>query len=102
MEIEKKLIQYLDLRAQKYFQDKCGVMWIFMQNKCLKFAELLRIIDFEYSPTYISDTLRLNKKVGINFHGEANDMTGEERWVIVSVWSNDFYAKIMEVDTTPE
>ena len=46
-EIEKKLIQYLDLRAHRYAQDTCGVRWIFMENKCLKFAEGLGLNDFK-------------------------------------------------------
>ena len=33
VEIDKKLIQYLDLRAHKYAQDKCGLRWIIMENK---------------------------------------------------------------------
>ena len=77
MEIEKKLIQYLDLRAHKYYQDKCGVRWIFMEHKCLNFAEGLGLNDLKSSPCYISATLKRNKKVGINLYGEANDMTDE-------------------------
>ena len=37
VKIEKKLIRYLDLRVHKYDQDKCGLRWIFMENKLLKF-----------------------------------------------------------------
>ena len=47
VEMEKKLIQYLDLRAHRYAQDTCGVRWIFMENKCLKFAEGLGLNDFK-------------------------------------------------------
>ena len=43
VEIEKKIIQYLDLRVHRYSQYKCGVRWIFMENKCLNFSEGLGI-----------------------------------------------------------
>jgi hypothetical protein len=44
--IENKLIkEYLDLHAHKYAQDKCGVGWIFMEKKCLKFAKGLGLND---------------------------------------------------------
>ena len=50
VEIENKLIQYLDLCAHKYAQEKCGVSWIFMEMKCLKFAQGLGINEFKASP----------------------------------------------------
>ena len=92
VEIEKKLIQYLDLSAHKYAQEKCGLKWIFMENKCLKSAKLLGINYFKASPCWISATLNHNNKVGINLHGEANYMTDGEREIIVSAWGNDFHA----------
>ena len=74
VEIEKKLIQYLDIHAHKYPQEKYGVGWIFMENKWLKFAKGSGINDFKASPFWISATLKRNKKVGINLHGAENDM----------------------------
>ena len=41
--------------------------------------------------------LKRNKKVGINFHGESNDMTDEKREIIMSAWCKYFHAKILEV-----
>ena len=35
-------------------------------------------------------------------HGEENDMTDEEREIIMSSWCKDFHAKIVEADTPPE
>ena len=60
-------------------QDKYEVRWLFIENKCLKFSEGLVINDFKASPRWISATFKRKKKVGINLHGEANDMTDEER-----------------------
>ena len=62
----------------------------------------MRLNGFKPSPLWISATLNFNKKVGINFHGETNDMTYEEREIIMSEWRNDFHANIEELDTTPE
>ena len=98
VEIERKLIEYLDLRAQKYVQDKCGVRWIFMEKECLKSAGGLGSNDFKSSPRWISATLRHNKKVGINLYGEANDMIYEDRDIIMSALRKDFHANIADVD----
>ena len=45
-----------------------------MENKCLKFSEGLGINDFKALSRWFSDTLKRNKKVGINLHGKTNDM----------------------------
>ena len=68
----KKLIEYLDIRALNYNQNKFGVIWIFMEKKHPKFAEGLGINDFKALPCWISDTLKRNKKFWINMHGEVN------------------------------
>ena len=73
-----------------------------MENKLFKFSEGLGINDFKASPFWISATLKRNKKVGINLHGEASAVTDEEREIIVSEWRNNFHDKISEVDTPPE
>ena len=57
VEIEKKLIRYLDLCAHKYTQDKCGVSRIFMEKKCSKFAEGLGLNDSK--PHHAGFQLRL-------------------------------------------
>jgi len=64
-EIEKKLIEYLDLHAQAYKQDKCGLSWILLQKKCLQFADLLGYEEFHASPGWISDTLKNHGRTGI-------------------------------------
>jgi hypothetical protein len=53
-------------------------------------------------PGWISSTLKCNKKVGINLHGEANDMTLEEREKIMPAWQKEFHAKIAELGTPSE
>ena len=68
----------------------------------MNFAEGLGLNYFKALPCWISVTLKRNKKVGINLHDEANDMTDEEREMIMSAWHKDFHANIVEVDTPPE
>ena len=58
--------------------------------------------EFKASPSWISATLKRNKKVGINLHGEENDTADEDREIIMSEWSNDFHANIAEVYTPTE
>ena len=94
-EIDNKLIHYLDICTHKYPQDTCGVRCIFMENKILRFAEGLGLNDFKDSLCWISDTLNRNKKVVINLNDEANDITYQEKEIIMSEWRNDFYAKIV-------
>ena len=70
VKIKKKPTQYLDIRVHKCAQDKYGVRWISMENKCLKFVEGLGINDFKAFLCLISATIKRNKKVVINLHGE--------------------------------
>ena len=58
--------------------------------------------DFKASPCCISDMLKRNKKVVINLRDEENDITDEERYIIIPLWRDDFRDKIAEVDTPPE
>ena len=46
--------------------------------------------------------MKRNKKVGIQFCGEANDMTYEDMEIIMSAWHKNFRAKIAEKYTPPE
>ena len=102
VKVEKKLIEYLYILSHTYAQDKCVVPCIFMGKKCLKFSEGLGINKFKASPCWISPTLKRNKKLGINLHGESNDLTDEVREIIMAAWRNYFHAKIAEVDAPPE
>ena len=73
-----------------------------MESKCLKFSEGLGINYLKSSPHFILDMLKRNNKVGINLHGEGNDMTDEKRYIIVSELRKYFHAMITELDTPLE
>jgi hypothetical protein len=59
-DIEKRLVEYLELRARVYKQDNCGVSWITLTEKCLQFADLLGYDEDEFkaSPGWIADVLK--------------------------------------------
>ena len=59
-DIEKRLIEYLDLRVKVYKKDNCGVSWITITEKCLQFADLLGYEQHEFkaSPGWIADALK--------------------------------------------
>ena len=48
-EAEKKLIDYINLHSKKYTQDKCDLMWTFMQAKALQYAKRLNVKNFTAS-----------------------------------------------------
>ena len=37
-DIEDKIISYIKLRSDKYKQEKCGTIWILLQEKCVKWS----------------------------------------------------------------
>jgi hypothetical protein len=102
-DIEKRLIQYLDLRARAYLQDKCGVSWITLVKKSLQFADLLGYSEDEFkaSPGWVAATLKNYGKIGINLHGEANNMSEEARADIMKVWCVDFHRILEEKEIRP-
>jgi hypothetical protein len=59
-DIEKRLIEYLELRAKVYKQDNCGVSWITLTEKCLQFADLLGYGEGEFkaSPGWLATALK--------------------------------------------
>jgi hypothetical protein len=59
-DIEKRVMEYLDLRVKVYKQENCGVSWITLTEKCLQFADLLGYDENEFkaSPGWIADALK--------------------------------------------
>jgi hypothetical protein len=103
IDVEEKLIEYLNLRARAYLLDKCGISWITLTNKSLQFADLCGYSEDEFkaSPGWIENTLKNYGKIGVNLHGEANDMSGEERAATMKDWCVDFHRIIEENDIKP-
>ena len=74
--VQDKLIKCIKHRERMYKIDKCALSWV------------------------ISDALRNAGKVGANIHGEANDMTAEERDAIMKHWVEELH-KLLEKGNIP-
>ena len=102
-DVEKKLVHYMELRAAKYTQDKCGLGWHMLTVKSLEFAKSCGYTDEEFkgSAGWIARVLVRNGKVGINLHGEAMDMDDDEREAMMAEWRVKFFALIEEHEVEP-
>ena len=79
-DVEDRLMRYVELRQRRYRTDKCGINWLTLHHKAVLFAKECGYgPDFKASDGWISNSLRRHGKVGINLHGEANDMTAGDR-----------------------
>lgn len=101
----KMLIQYLDLRANQYQQDKCGISWTTIQTKSLHFADMTGEAaerNFEASPGWIQNILSRNNRVRINLHGEANDMDNDKRAKIMAKWKREKFHPVIHQHNIPK
>jgi hypothetical protein len=76
--VEVKLVEYLKLRELKYKQDKLGISWLLMIEKCKKWAEDLGVQDFKASNGWLNNTLKFHGIERIRLHGEADDLSDQE------------------------
>ena len=92
-DIEDRLISYINLRGEKYKINKCGINWMTLRNKSQEHTEELGYSPraFRVSSGWISRVLSRHNKVGITLHGEADDMTVEEREDLMSDWHITFH-----------
>jgi hypothetical protein len=103
--IEKKLVQYIRMRQLKYQQDKCGLSWDYMKLKCLEWAKLEdeeKYATFSASAGFINRVLDTHRLEGVHLHGEANDMTDEERQIAMAGFRDSFHKLIADLDIPPE
>ena len=95
-DVESKLIAYIELRARYYKRDKYGVSHSLLKEKAKKFAEDLNIKDFNASNGWLHRTLKRHGKIGIALHGEADDISIEERNKIVDDWKKDTFHPLID------
>jgi len=95
-ELEKKLVEYIELRAASYTRDKLGLSWSLMRARALKYAKELNIENFEASDGWIEKVLKRNNLVGIKMHGEAGDMSDEKHKEIMSEWDDKVWKPALE------
>ena len=102
-DVEDRLMGYVELRQRKYRTDKCGINWLTLRHKAVVYANELGYAPsaFKASDGWIANALRRHGKVGINLHGEANDMTAEEREGIMADWRVEFHELLDKFSIPP-
>ena len=70
--VELKLVRYINHRARLYKQDKCGPSLLFLQEKARAYAfdeESDEYQQFDASPGWISNLLKRHDMKGVNING---------------------------------
>ncbi len=103
-DVEEKVVDYLELRARLYRQDKCGLSSDIIREKAMAIAANLGYAegDFKASQGWISNVLRRHNKIGSNLHGEAGDMKESERIEIMSAWKTRTHQIIEDEGILPQ
>ena len=101
-QIEEKLIQYIDARAQRYIKDKCGISFTLLRQKCNQWANAAGIKDWQASNGWIVDALKRAGRMSTKLHGEGNELTDEEIHLIMIPWKEDFHKQLEEKGIKPE
>ena len=74
VDVENKLVQYIQLRLQKYSEEKCGLSYLLMKAKAMQFAEEVGCEkQFTASNGWIEKVLRRHGLSGFSLYGEGND-----------------------------
>ena len=102
-DVEDRLVSYIELRERKYKVDKCGINWMTLHLKSQKYAQELGYTrgQFKASSGWIEKVLDRSNKTGISLHGEADDMTAEEREAIMRDWRIAFHEVIEKYSIPP-
>jgi Tc5 transposase DNA-binding domain/DDE superfamily endonuclease len=100
-DVESKLVAYINLRATYYKRDKCGLSWDLLRVKAAKFANDLGIEDFKASNGWLNNTLKRHGKIGIRLHGEADDISPNERYKIIDDWKKETFHPLIEALNVP-
>ena len=97
-DVEKKLVDYINLRKKLYRRDKCGMSWVLMEEKAKLFAKQCGYADgsFNASAGWIQNTLNRHGIIGIKLHGEANDLDDAEREKVMLEWTTKKFHPLLE------
>ena len=94
--VEKKLVEYIQLRRKLVQRDKCGLSHSLLQAKALQFARDLGVgDDFHASPGWLTNVLRRNDLARVGLQGEAGDYDEAERVKVM----NEFKRELTELMT---
>lgn len=103
IDVELKLCAYLRARAEQYQTDKCGVSWLLLQEKCKIWGdELGHAGKFSVSNGWLNDTMKRYGFTQVNLHGEANDMTDDERETVMVPFRKKLQDLCEELGVGPE
>jgi hypothetical protein len=80
-DVKERLLQYVELQAQLYKHDKCGLSWALLKQKALFYAEQLGhdINTFKAGDYFISSVLKKSNKKCVALHGEGMEMSDEDK-----------------------
>jgi hypothetical protein len=76
--LEKRLVQYIQLRNEHYQRDHCGLSWLYLREKAKVYANQMlsdeERVKFKASPGWLSNVLRRHDIVGVNLQGESGEV----------------------------
>lgn len=91
--VERKIVTYIESRCamNKTGRDKCGLSYCILQLKALEWAKECLSAEaqasFHASPKWVYNVLLRNNFIGLNLHGESNEMSDEEASKAISDFS---------------
>jgi len=80
-DVKEKLLKYVELQAQLYKRDKCGLSWALLKQKALFYAKQLGhdLNSFKASKYFISSVLKKGNKKCLALHDEGMEMSKEDK-----------------------
>ena len=87
---------------ERYKRDKCGVSWSLLRAKALFWAENMGLEAFKASSGWVDKTLKRHGIERINLHGEAMDMTEDERIRVMAPWKKELEELIEDKKNSPK
>jgi len=97
-DLEAKLVAYVRLRQRLYKKDKVGLSWTYMQEKLKLWAKAENDDKYKYfqaSPGFLNRCLKRNGIVGFSLHGEANEISDEDRVRVINVCRDEIKETIV-------
>jgi hypothetical protein len=79
--VKEKLLKYVELQAQLYKRDKCGLSWALLKQKALFYAKQLGhdLNSLKAGNYFISSVLQKGNKKCVALHGEGMEMREEDK-----------------------